>query len=47
MKRRKFLQVSGMASTVPMLGGNIIVNAQAQESSTGQLMICLFLRGGN
>ena len=46
MKRRKFLQVSSMASTVPMLGGNIILNAEAEESSTGQLMICLFLRGG-
>ena len=46
MKRRKFLQLSGMAATAPVVGSNIILSAEASESSTGQILICLFLRGG-
>jgi uncharacterized protein (DUF1501 family) len=46
MKRRSFLQMSGMAATVPLLGSKAIVSAQASQSATGQILICLFLRGG-
>ena len=46
MKRRKFLQVSGMAASVPVLGSQAILSAEASGTGTGQVLICLFLRGG-
>ena len=46
MKRRNFLQLSGMAATVPLLGSKAILSAEAGVLANGQILICLFLRGG-
>ena len=45
MKRRQFLQISGLAGSFLVLGNNAILSAQAGALGQGQTLICLFLRG--
>ncbi len=45
MKRRKFLQVSGLASSCLVLGKNAIQAAEAETPTQDQILVCLFLRG--
>ncbi len=45
MKRRKFLQISGLAGSFMVFGNKTILATEAGALGQNQILICLFLRG--